>query len=428
MGDFDSESPEHDPIVSLTSGEETKFDSRTDVDSSAEFSISPGEVTEDIESISAGQMIGRYKLLRLLGKGGMGAVWLAEQSAPVQRRVALKLVRGDVNSKSKVARFEAERQAIAIMDHPNIAKIYDAGTTNGGSPYFVMELVQGIPLNEYCDRKKLSIRQRLELMLPVLSAIQHAHQKAIIHRDLKHSNVLVAATDVPTPKVIDFGLAKALGHHRTLTDKTMFTEVGVVVGTLQYMSPEQAGEDPIDIDTRADIYGLGVMIYKLLTGTTPFVGDGKSQNSMVAMLEKIRKVDPPRPSVRLTEMPDDLAGLAKKRSTSPEKLVSTIEGDLDWIVMKALDKDRRRRYDSASALADEMNRYLQDETVHARPPSSLYIAKKFVRRNRGLVASVATIMSLLLVGIFATTWTTFWALKEREKATAREKTASKSAT
>jgi len=383
-----------------------------------EFSVdsTSGSIAE-IENIVAGQTIGRYKLRHLLGTGGMGAVWLAEQTKPVSRRVALKLIRADVSSKSKIARFEAERQAIAIMDHPNIAKIHDAGTTPGGNPYFVMELVKGIPMSEFCDRKKLTINRRLELMLPVLSAVQHAHQKAIIHRDLKHSNVLVSSAEEPTPKVIDFGLAKALGHNQTLTDKTMFTELGAVVGTLQYMSPEQASDENVDIDTRADVYALGVMIYKLLTGTTPFVRKGMTEKSVVGMLEKIRSVDPPKPSARLAEAPDELGQLAHVRGTTSERLIQEVAGDLDWIVMKALDKDRRLRYDSASALATEIKRYLNDETVIARPPSGFYIAKKFVRRNKGLVTSIAAMISLLLAGIIGTTLTSIWALDETARAT-----------
>ena len=421
-----------DPSVA---SQKTLAGSKAGSGTSQDFSVDQFSVDSDaltgsigeIENVSAGQTIGRYKLLRVIGAGGMGAVWLAEQTEPVSRRVALKLIRAEINSKSKIARFEAERQAIAIMDHPNIAKIHDAGTTPGGNPYFVMELVKGVPLNEFCDKRKLTVKQRLELMLPILSAVQHAHQKAIIHRDLKHSNVLVTESDNPTPKVIDFGLAKTLGHHQTLTDKTLFTEIGAVVGTLQYMSPEQASDDHVDIDTRADVYALGVMIYKLLTGTTPLLPGRRNENSVVGMLEKIRNVDPPTPSARLAEFPDELDRLAGIRSTSAEKLVAAVEGDLDWIVMKALDKDRRLRYDSASSLAAEIKRFLNDETVLARPPSSIYVAKKFIRRNRGLVASIASIISLLTLGIVATTLTTLWALNESNDATLNLEKANKAA-
>ena len=408
-GDFvDGEIERHDSGHSGSTELSLSDSSTDDISLGLNFRAAKPEV------VQPGDSIGRYKLIRLLGSGGMGAVWLAEQFQPVNRHVALKLINIDTNPEHAIARFEAERQAIAIMQHPNIAKIFDAGTTESGSPYFVMELVQGIPLNKYCDQKKLGIRERLELMLPVLAAVQHAHQKAIIHRDLKHSNVLVCPTDNPTPKVIDFGLAKAIGHQQSLTDKTMFTEVGCVVGTLQYMSPEQA-ENKLDIDTRADIYALGVMIYKLLTGTTPLDDSAESEASIVNMLASIQGVDPPRPSARLLDR-SDIETIAQCRNTTPEKLVAEVSGDLDWIVMKALDKDRRSRYETANGLAMEIQRYLNDEAVLARPPSRMYALKKFVKRNRGLVASLATIMSLLVAGIFATSWATVWAFSESERA------------
>ena len=370
--------------------------------------------TDEPEVISAGQNIGHYKLLRLLGRGGMGSVWLAEQSEPVRRQVALKLLSLESDSKTAVPRFEAERQAIAMMDHPGIAKIYDAGTTETGIPYFVMELVKGIELNLFCDSRKLTIRQRIELMLPVLNAVQHAHQKAIIHRDLKHSNVLIAGDDPPVPKVIDFGLAKTLGHQNTLTDKTMFTEAGCIVGTLAYMSPEQA-DNKLDIDTRTDIYSLGVMLYKLLTGDTPLNAVPSDDVSLVQLLMDVRSTDPVRPSVYLKEH-KKIKSIADLRSATPEKLIASVNGDLEWIVMKALEKDRQHRYDTTGQLAMDLTRYLNDETVLARPPTKLYAVKKFVKRNRGLVASVASIITLLIGGIIATSFATVWALRASDEA------------
>ncbi|MGI9519995.1 MAG: serine/threonine protein kinase, partial [Pirellulaceae bacterium] len=370
------------------------------------FGISPLEM--------ASEFIGPYKLLQQIGTGGMGSVWMAEQQEPVKRRVALKVIRADLGSRKSIARFEAERQAIAMMNHQNIARILDAGTTDAGHPWLVMELVKGIPLNRYCDRKKLSVRERLELMLPVCRAIQHAHQKGIIHRDLKHSNVLVAHSDgKPMPKVIDFGLAKS--SQTQLTDKTMFTEYGKVVGTLQYMSPEQAATDAIDVDTRTDIYALGVMIYKLLTGTTPLPNDTVSSQSLIQVLELIRHQEPPRPSVRLAEAKDPKK-LGEQRQTTRDKVAQEVGGDLDWIVMKALDKDRERRYETANALALDIERYLNDEEVRARPPSTSYRIQKFVKRNRGLVASALISSLLLLAGIIGTSSGFFWALNERDRA------------
>ena len=295
-----------------------------------------------------GTLIGPYKLLQQIGEGGMGVVFLAEQSQPVQRRVALKIIKPGMDTRQVIARFAAEQQALALMDHPNIARVFDAGATESGRPYFVMELVKGVPITEYCDQQHLTPQQRLELFIPVCHALQHAHQKGIIHRDLKPSNVLVALYDGrPVPKVIDFGVAKATG--AKLTERTMFTEIGQVVGTLEYMSPEQAELNQLDVDTRSDIYSLGVLLYELLTGTTPFERKRLKGAAFLELLRIIREEDPPKPSTRLSTA-DQLPSIAANRSLEPKKLSGFMRGDLDWIVMKALEKDRSRRYETANAL------------------------------------------------------------------------------
>ena len=348
--------------------------------------------------------IGPYKLLQQIGEGGMGSVWMAEQEEPVRRRVALKLIRGDFGTKEAIARFEAERQALAMMNHQNIAKVLDAGTTDNGSPYFVMELVKGIPLTEYCDQNKLTIEERLELFIPVCRAIQHAHQKGIIHRDLKPSNVLVTLYDgKPVPKVIDFGLAKALEHTTKLTDKTMFTEFGKVVGTVQYMAPEQAEMNALDVDTRTDIYSLGVMLYELLTGSTPLDKETVNKKALLQVLAIIREKDPPRPSTRLSTTGDAVTGLSEQRKIAPAKLHQILKGELDWIVMKALEKDRTRRYETASSLADDVGRYLNSEVVQARPPSLAYRLKKRVLRlyNNPVAVSLTAVLATVIVATLA---------------------------
>ena len=320
---------------------------------------------------------GRYKLLEQIGEGGMGSVWLAEQVAPVKRKVAIKLIKAGMDSKSVLARFDAERQALALMDHPNIAKVYDGGMTDQGRPYFVMEYVKGIPLTEYCDQARLSLNERLNLFASVCQAVQHAHQKGIIHRDLKPSNILACLYDgKPVPKVIDFGLAKAM--HQSLTDQSLHTAHGMMVGTPLYMSPEQAEHNNLDVDTRTDIYSLGVILYELLTGSTPLEKLQLKEAAFNEILRLIKEVEPPKPSTRLSSSAS-LPSIAAQRSIEPNQLRKSLVGDLDWIVMKALDKERSRRYETANGLARDIDRFLNDEAVEACPPSSAYRLRKFIR-------------------------------------------------
>ncbi len=334
----------------------------------------------------------------------MGEVWMAQQSHPVRRRVALKLIKSGVDSDQIIARFEAERQALAMMDHQNIARVLDAGQTDDGLPYFVMELVGGIPITEYCDANELSIDERLALFVQVCNAVQHAHQKGIIHRDLKPSNVLVCQYDgEPVPKVIDFGLAKATEMQTHLTDKTMFTEFGQVVGTLQYMSPEQAEMNERGVDTRTDIYSLGVMLYELLTGSTPIERDTLRQAAIMNVLQSIRETEPPLPSSRLSSSAEAIAGISRQRKIDPRALQRILKGDLDWIVMKSLDKDRERRYATASDFAQDVQRYAGNEPVEAHPPSLAYRVRRGYRRHRTGYLSVAAIAMLLIGGIASTT-------------------------
>ncbi|MFQ5680325.1 MAG: protein kinase [Gemmatimonadota bacterium] len=348
-------------------------------------------------------MIGRYKLLELIGEGGFGVVYMAEQEEPVRRRLALKIIKLGMDTRQVIARFEAERQALAMMEHPNIAKVLDAGATDSGRPYFVMELVRGLPITRYCDDYKLDTRERLELFIDVCNAVQHAHQKGIIHRDLKPNNVLVTRHDgQPVPKVIDFGVAKAT--HLRLTEKTMFTGYGQFIGTPAYMSPEQAELSGLDIDTRSDIYSLGVLLYELLTGTTPFDARNLLQVAFLAMQRILKEEEPPRPSTRLSTLGDTLQEMARHRGTEPATLTRLIQGDLDWIVMKALEKDRRRRYESASELAADIRRHFDDEPVIAGPPTATYRLRKLLARHRGPVAAAGAIVATIVLLGSLSTW------------------------
>jgi serine/threonine protein kinase len=349
-----------------------------------------------------GMRIGPYQLLEQIGEGGMGVVFLAEQDQPVRRQVALKVIKAGMDSARVVARFEAERQALALMDHSHIARVFDGGTTAGGRPFFVMELVRGKPITQYCDEQQLTPQQRLQLFLPICEALQHAHQKGIIHRDLKPSNVLVAPDDgKAVVKVIDFGVAKATGQR--LTERTLFTGFGTVVGSLEYMSPEQAELNNQDIDTRSDIYSLGVLLYELLTGTTPLTRQRLEQTPFPEVLRLIREEEPPRPSARLSTSGVASTAISAQRRSEPRQLSRLLRGDLDWIVMKALDKERARRYDTAAGLARDLECYLRDEPVSARPPTPAYRLYKFVRRHRGVVLAAALVLLALLGGIVGTT-------------------------
>jgi len=395
-------------------------ENRMDANERSGCELTTSEIQES--EYQKSQTVGPYKLLKVLGEGGMGTVWMAEQERPVRRRVALKLIKVGLDNKQIVARFEAERQALAMMNHENIAKVLDAGTTSSGQPYFVMELVQGIPFTKYCDQHKCTIKERLELFIPVCRAIQHAHQKGIIHRDLKPSNVLVSLCDgKAVPKVIDFGLAKALQHTTRLTDKTMFTEFGQVVGTLQYMSPEQAEMDQQDIDTRTDIYSLGVMLYELLTGSTPIDEGTLKQQAILKILETIREKEPPRPSARLSNITNEsVSGISDQRRIEASKLKNILRGELDWIVMKSIEKNRSRRYETANGFAEDLTRYLAGEVVSARPPSVFYRVRKFVQRNKWQVAAFITISNLLLIGLCGTAYGVIHARWELDKRKAAE--------
>jgi serine/threonine protein kinase len=364
--------------------------------------IAPGE-WPDPNNLPAGPVegvgsrIGPYKLLQQLGEGGMGVVFMAEQQQPVRRMVALKVIKAGMDTAQVIARFEAERQALALMDHPHIAKVLDAGTTQSGRPYFVMELVKGIPLTTYCDEQKLSPRQRLELFVPVCQAIQHAHQKGIIHRDIKPSNVLIASYDgKPAPKVIDFGVAKAMGGK--LTEHTVFTGFGGLVGTFEYMSPEQAEFNALDIDTRSDIYSLGALLYELLTGTTPLTRQRVKEAPLTEVLRLIHEEEPQRPSTRLIETKSALSSVSAQRHMEPSALVKALRGEVDWIVVKCLEKERTRRYETANGLARDIQRYLADEPVEAGPPSAAYRLRKLAWKHRHGLATVAALLLLLVAG------------------------------
>jgi len=358
-----------------------------------------------VEAITekAGDHINRYKLLQEIGEGGCGVVYMAEQEQPVRRRVALKVIKLGMDTKQVIARFEAERQALALMDHPNIAKVLDAGATETGRPFFVMELVRGVPITEYSDQNNLSTHQRLDLFIPVCKAIQHAHQKGIIHRDIKPSNILVTLHDgVPVPKVIDFGIAKAID--QPLTEKTLFTRFEQFMGTPAYMSPEQAEMSGLDIDTRSDIYSLGVLLYELLTGKTPFDSGELVKSGVDAMRKTIREQEPVRPSTKVATLQgEERTTTAKRRSTDSSKLLHQLQGDLDWIVMKCLEKDRTRRYETANGLAMEVQRYLDNEPVMARPPSAAYRFQKAFRRNKLVFAAGGAVIAALILGVIGAT-------------------------
>jgi serine/threonine protein kinase/tetratricopeptide (TPR) repeat protein len=381
--------------------------------------------TGPFDATTTGTVIGPYKLLQRIGEGGMGAVWMAEQDQPVRRRVALKLIKPGMDSAQVIARFEAERQALALMDHQNIARVFDVGTVPpgahatglAGKPYFVMELIRGEPITNYCDANHLTPQERLELFVPVCQAVQHAHQKGVIHRDLKPSNVLVTLYDGrPVPKVIDFGVAKAL--HQRLTDKTMFTEFGAAIGTLEYMAPEQAELSHLDVDTRSDIYSLGVLLYELLTGSTPLDRKRLRSAAYDEMLRMIREEEPPKPSTRLSQSGEKLPSIAAQRRTEPAKLSKLVRGEIDWIVMKALEKDRGRRYETANSFARDVQRYLADEPVEACPPTAGYRVRKFVRRNKGPVLTAAAFVALLTVAAVVSIWQAVQATRAEQTARA----------
>jgi serine/threonine protein kinase len=363
-----------------------------------------GVQLDDFTGEQLGSQVGRYQLVQKIGEGGCGVVYLAEQEQPVRRQVALKVIKLGMDTKSVIARFEAERQALAMMDHPNIARVLDAGATEAGRPFFVMELVRGTRITKYCDENNLDTVQRLKLFIQVCRAIQHAHQKGVIHRDIKPSNILITVHDgLPMPKVIDFGIAKAT--EGRLTDNTMFTAAEQFVGTPAYMSPEQADISGLDVDTRSDIYSLGVLLYELLTGRTPFDTKALMQSGMDEMRRTLREKEPQLPSTMITSLRrTELALAAGQRHTEPPKLISQLKGDLDWIVMKALEKDRNRRYDTANGLALDVQRFIDSEPVLARPPGRLYRLKKLVRRNKIVFAAAGAVAAALLMGLGLSTW------------------------
>ncbi|HUU36608.1 MAG TPA: tetratricopeptide repeat protein [Candidatus Desulfaltia sp.] len=379
----------------------------------------------EIKDITSGALIaGKYKLLEELGSGGMGVVYLAEQVEPVRRRVALKIIKLGMDTRQVVARFETERQALAVMDHPNIARVFDAGATETGRPYFVMELARGIPITDYCDRHKLPARERLGLFIEVCQAVQHAHQKGVIHRDLKPSNILVVIQDDrPVPKIIDFGIAKATDHR--LAQRTLFTEQGQLIGTPEYMSPEQAEMSGLDVDTRTDIYSLGVILYELLVGALPFDA-GKLRSAAFGEIQRIiRETEPPKASTRLSTLKETKAEIAEKRGTDAGSLVKLLRGDLDWITMKAMAKDRTRRYSTASELGAEVERYLRHEPVTAGPPSAVYRLRKYVRRHKLGVVAAAVVMLAVLIGTAGTTIGLLRAVRAEKKALEEAATATR---
>ncbi|APZ96919.1 serine/threonine protein kinase [Fuerstiella marisgermanici] len=369
-------------------------------------------ITETAITEDEGTIVDSYRLMEQIGEGGFGLVFVAQQTEPVRRTVALKILKPGMDTKEVVARFEAERQALAMMDHPNIAAVYDAGTTETGRPYFVMELVRGIAITKFCDQQNLDIQARLELFITVCQAVQHAHQKGIIHRDIKPSNVLVTSHDgKPVVKVIDFGVAKAIGQR--LTDKTIYTRFTAMIGTPLYMSPEQAEMSGLDVDTRSDIYSLGVLLYELLTGTTPFDGNRMNSATYDELRRIIKEEEPPRPSDRLTTLGKLASTIETVRTGPAVKFPHLVRGDLDWIAMKAMEKDRRRRYESAGSLAADVKRYLSNDAIEARPPSQLYRLKKLARRNKVVLITASLVAMSLLLGIGISVWQAAKAISER---------------
>lgn len=362
-----------------------------------------------------GDTIGRYKLLEQIGEGGFGQVFMAQQTEPVRRRVALKIIKLGMDTGQALARFEAERQALAMMDHPHIAQVFDGGSTETGRPFFVMELVRGEPITEYCDRTKMPLRDRLTLFMQVCRAIEHAHQKGIVHRDIKPTNVLVTvADDKPLVKVIDFGIAKAL--NAELTERTLYTEFRQLIGTPQYMSPEQAERSGVDIDTRSDIYSLGVLLYEILTGSTPVDPKRLESAAWGAWQKMISEEEPTRPSAHVATTLDTLGDVASHRAVTPKDLASVLKGDLDWIVLKSLEKDRSRRYSTASQFAEDINRYLTDQAVQATPPDKWYLFSRFIKRNRRSVMFGGMLLGTMLLGLVGTSIAAAWAMKERAAA------------
>ncbi len=391
----------------------------------------PAGIAETLMHSSAieqpGATIGVYKLLEQIGEGGFGTVYMAQQVAPIRRRVALKIIKPGMDTKQVIARFESERQALAVMDHPHIARVIDAGSTSTGRPYFVMELVRGEPITKFCDQRGLAVRERLALFQDVCQAVEHAHQKGIIHRDIKPSNVLVTiGDDKPIVKVIDFGIAKATTG--PLTDKTLFTEFRQLLGTPLYMSPEQAEQSGVDVDTRTDIYSLGVLLYEMLTGRTPIDPKRLSTAAWLEVQRMIVEEEPSKPSVLVSSFEADVAHRSSLRTMDKTHLSSMLRGELDWIVLKAIDKDRSRRYPTASQLAADIGRYLNDEPVEARPPSRMYLFRKFARRNRGVLIASTAVFATLVLGIVATGLTAKTALELKAQAEARERQAIRAAT